>query len=166
MSVRRALLGGLAVLAVLGVSLGSPLGAQAHALRVASSPAADAVLQAAPAQVSITFGEQPDPHISSIQVLDTAGHDHTSGPAQAASGDPRTLVVPVGSLADGVYTVAWRTLSAVDGHRAAGSFAFGVGVSAAQVTAVGGGGAGGSATDTSPPPSALAVAGRWLLYAG
>ena len=31
-------------------------------------------------------------------------------------------------LPDGVYTVAWRTVSAVDGHLATGSFAFGIGV--------------------------------------
>jgi copper transport protein len=166
MSVRRALLGGLALLAVLGVTLGSPLGARAHALRVASSPDADALLQAPPTQVSITFGEQPDPRISSIQVLDTGGHDHTSGRVQSAPGDARTLVVPVGKLADGVYTVAWRTLSAVDGHRAAGSFAFGAGVSAAQLAGASAGAQGGSVTDTSPPPSPLAVAGRWLLFAG
>lgn len=163
---RRALLGGLALAAALGFVLGSPLSARAHALRISSSPDADALLQAPPTQVTITFGEQPDAHNSSIQVLDTGGHDHTTGPVGAVPGDPRTLAVPLGKLPDGVYTVAWRTLSAVDGHRAAGSFAFGVGVSAAQLQGAGSSSQGGSVTDTSPPPSALAVSGRWLLYAG
>ena len=163
---RRALLGGLALLAALGFALSSPLSARAHALRISSSPDADAILPAPPTQVTITFGEHPDPDNSSIQVLDTGGHDHTSGPLQVAPGDPRTLVVPLGKLPNGVFTVAWRTLSAVDGHRAAGSFAFGVGVSAAQLAGVGATSQGSSVTDTSPAPSALAVSGRWVLYAG
>jgi copper transport protein len=62
----------------------------------------------------------------------------------------------------GTYTVSWRTVSAVDGHPTAGTFAFGVGVGAAtlppaQVVA---------AARGTPPPSPLAVAGRWAYYWG
>jgi len=162
---RRLLLASVAAVLALGGVVGLPRVASAHALRIASSPNADAVLASAPTQVSITFDERPDPDQSTIQVLDASGHDHTTGPVHTAPNDTETLIVPVGKLADGVYTVAWRTLSAVDGHRAAGSFAFGVGVSQGQLAAVGGGGKT-SVTDTSPPPSPLGVAGRWLLYIG
>ncbi len=165
MGARRAVRAGIGLLLATVTVVALPLGASAHALRLSSSPDADALLTVAPAQVSITFGEQPDPRLSTVAVLDTAGRDHAAGPAAAAPDDSRTLVTPVGKLADGVYTVAWRTLSTVDGHRAAGSFAFGVGVDQSQLASLGGG-SGGGATDSSPPPSVVAVVGRWLLYVG
>ena len=70
--------------------------AGAHALRVSSSPDAGAVLQTAPSVVTVTFGEPPDPHLSRLRVLDSAGHDETTGsdrdrpwPGAVASGPCR-----------------------------------------------------------------------------
>ena len=113
--------------------------------------------------VTITFGEAPDPTLSSIKVFDQAGASVVSGPTATATGDPKRLTVPLRSLSAGFYTVAWRTVSAVDGHLATGSFAFAVGGAAlpsmppgmvmpAGTTAVG--------------PSIVAIAGRWLLFIG
>jgi copper transport protein len=134
--------------------------AAAHALAVSSDPPAGSTLVHAPAVVTVTFGEQPDPALSSLRVLDSAGGDHTNGKSEPVAGQPLSLRVAVGALGKGVYTVAWRTLSKVDGHLAAGTFAFGVGVAPTGVAAS----AGFSAR--SPAPSPAAVAGRWLLYAG
>jgi putative copper export protein/methionine-rich copper-binding protein CopC len=151
----RALVAGVVVLAA-AVALAAP--ASAHALAVSSTPAAGADLARPPKQVVVTFGEMPDPKLSHLRVLDGSGHDHAVGPTTAVSGHPVELEVNVGPLTDGVYTVAWTTVSSVDGHLAGGSFAFGIGAqpSSAATTS--------TATAQSPPLSA--TVGRWLLYAG
>ena len=75
-------------------------------------------------------------------------------------GDKLSLrVVPATPLADGTYTVNWRAVSAVDGHVESGAFAFGIGRPAGGAVVV-------ELLHTSPWASALAAAGRWLLYGG
>src|SRR4029079_1618555 len=115
-----------------------------------------------PTAVTLAFGERPDPGLSSIKVLDTAGANHATGAVEAVAGQPLQLRVAVQPLADGVYTVSWRTLSAVDGHSAAGAFSFGIGVAppasgpaSATVTPAGLAGA-----------SPAAAVARILLYVG
>ena len=152
---RRALL----VALVLGAGLAFPWGAMAHALLIASDPAAGATLGTPPTTVSLTFGEAPDPRLTTIKVLDAAGHDQAAGPVEPVAGRPEQLRVPLKPLSDGIYTVAWRTVSAVDGHLAAGSFAFGVGVAPPSPTGAGQGSA-------SPSASVVATIARWLLYLG
>jgi copper transport protein len=133
--------------------------AAAHALPQSSDPAAGATLKAAPSSVTVVFGETPDPNLSVLRVLDSSGQDHTTGKTHASLSDPRVLTVAVGKLGDGVYTVSWRTVSRVDGHLAAGTFAFGVGVAPSAVAGTG-------FSSKTPNPSPLSVAARWLLYAG
>ena len=146
---------------VLGGLLALPQGLVAHSLLQSSDPAAGSTVAMAPSAVSLTFGEAPDPKLSSVKVLDAGSNTVSSGPAVAVPGSPNELRVPVESIPDGVYTVAWRTVSAVDGHSAAGSFAFGVGV------APGAGAAGGSsATATSLSGSVAGSLARFLLYVG
>ncbi len=137
--------------------------ASAHALPQSSVPSPGAQLAQAPTQVSIVFGERPDPKLSSIKVLDSTGTAVTSGPTVVAAGNADELVVPLNPLPEGVYTVAWRTVSAVDGHIASGSFAFGVGGAAPPAPAAG---AGQGASTSSAGPSPFAIASRWLLYLG
>ena len=139
--------------------------AAAHALPQSSDPSPGANLATPPTAVTITFGERPDPKLSSIKVLDTAGHIVSSGPAVPVAADPNQLTVPLSALGTGVYTVAWRTVSAVDGHLASGSFAFGVGTAAptASQGAVAGPSAG---AETPNGPSAGAIVTRWLLFLG
>jgi copper transport protein len=150
------LLGLLATLALPGIVLG-------HALPQSSVPSAGSTLTTPPNQVSIVFGERPDPNLSTIKVLDTTGRLVTSGPTSPLAGNPLELAVPLKpDLPDGVYTVAWRTVSAVDGHLASGSFAFGIGVAP---PAAGSASAAASLT-TSAGPTASAIIGRWLLYLG
>ena len=122
--------------------------------------------------MTITFGERPDPKLSTIKVLDTSGKVVSTGPSTAVSGDPLKLTVPLQLLPSGVYTVAWRTVSAVDGHLATGSFAFGVGTApptAAAGTTAGSGAtpaSGGSSTGSVSGPSTAAILGRWFLFVG
>jgi copper transport protein len=154
--------GALAILAIATVAALAlaPRDAAAHALLLSSKPAAGTTVGTSPTTIELTFGETPDPKLSTAKVLDASGSNHAGGPAVAAPGKPATLDVPVGTLADGVYTVTWRTVSSVDGHVAAGSFAFGVGV---PVTATG---PASQNQGGSPSGSLLADAARWLLYLG
>src|SRR5579859_6459257 len=133
----------------------------AHAPPQASDPSPGADLASAPGRVSITFGERPDPTLSTIRVLDTHGASVTAGPTTADPADPLRLSIPLAPLPNGVYTVAWRTVSAVDGHLATGSFAFGVGA-APPPPGTGAASSGSAVVGASP----AAVAGRWLLYLG
>ena len=75
-----------------------------------------------------------------------------------------TLSVPVGPLPDGVYTVAWRTVSAADGHTAAGSFAFSVGASAPVPS--GPPVAGAASSQGGSTVSSISILARWFFYLG
>jgi copper transport protein len=151
----------LAVLLVLGGALALPQGVVGHALLIASDPGAGATLGVAPTAVSLTFGEAPDLKLTTVRVLDSTGHDQAAGPIEGVVGQPNQVRVSLKPLSDGVFTVAWRTVSTVDGHVAAGSFAFGVGIPPPSPSAgsVGGG-------TSSPTGSATATIARWLFYLG
>lgn len=151
----------IAVLLSLTGLLSAGIAADAHALARSSTPADGANLDHAPTQVSITFTERPDPRLSAIHVLDVGGRRLETGGVRVVPGDPSTLTVPLPSLPNGVYTVTWSTVSAVDGHRAGGFFAFGVGASP-----TGSKPPAGAATPSTPPPSPLSIAGRWVYYVG
>jgi copper transport protein len=145
-----------ALLAGAGVLLTAP-GAGAHALLRESDPVDGAQLTEAPGRVSVTFTEAPEPSLSTVEVLDAAGGTVSEGAARPSGAT--TLIVPLGDVDQGVYTVAWRVVSRVDGHATAGAYAFGVGVSpeGARVpgTRVG-----------TPPVSGVEIAGRWLFLGG
>ncbi len=147
------------VLALSAIAVGSA-SVSAHALLASSDPAANTVVPTAPTVVTLTFTEPPDARLSSIQVLDAAGVSQTSGPAVAGAPGSNTLAVPVDSLEDGVYTVAWRTVSAADGHAIAGSFAFSVGANTPPPAGAGTASAGTSSV------SAASVLARAVMYLG
>ena len=157
----------LVAVALLLVGLAGGLRAQpalAHALLSSSDPAANATLATAPTAVTLTFTETPDPRLSSVQVLDASGASRATGPAVPVAAGSPILRVPLGSLPDGVYTVAWRTVSATDGHAAAGSFAFSVGASSPATSLAPAVGA--QASQGSSAVSTASIVSRWLLYLG
>ena len=140
-----------------------PAAAAAHSALESSDPAADSSVPISPRQIVLTFSEAPDVKLSLVRVIDARGAAVPGVTApEAVPGDKQSLAVtPSDPLADGVYTVNWRAVSSVDGHVESGAFAFGVGEKPAPGSAV--------VVDlrhTSPWASALAVVGRWLLYAG
>ncbi len=110
----------------------------AHALLSSSSPAAGASLAHSPRQLELAFTETPDPALSSIELLSAAERPVAGlSPARPVPGRPTTLVVVLARpLAAGVYTVRWRSVSAIDGHVAGSSYAFGVGTAAPAGAAV------------------------------
>ncbi len=149
----------LALVALAGV-VAWPGAVSAHALLRSSQPAAGATLGSAPEAISLTFSETPDLRLTSVKVLDSAGRDYVDGALSALADPPDSVTAPIGVLGDGVYIVSWRTVSSVDGHISAGSFAFGVGV--APPTEPPGTPPVGEGEEGSP----LAIAARWLLYLG
>ena len=134
--------------------------AAAHALLTSSRPAAGATLASGPRRLELTFSETPDPALSSIELLGPTGRFVGLSAPRPLPGRPATLVVTLlRPLAAGVYTVQWRSVSAIDGHVAESSYAFGVGAAAPA----------GAAAPTPSTPRALLAwqsAGRWLLFVG
>jgi copper transport protein len=153
----------VAVLALAGVAvLASP--ADAHALLERSSPAAGASLARAPRVLLMFFTEAPDPSLSTVSLLNSAGQTVPgTGKPAAAPRDAQELQATLPRLARGVYTVNWRTVSKVDGHITSGSFAFGIGARPPSGAAAAHATNSGSASSGS---GLAAAAGRWLLYWG
>src|SRR5215467_169751 len=160
-SLRAALL--VAVLALAGVGvLASP--ASAHALLKRSVPAAGASLPHAPHEMLLVFTEAPEPSLSPVSLLDSSGQTVPGvGKPTVVAGNAEEMRVSLPRLADGVYTVNWRTVSKVDGHVTGGSFAFGIGVQPPSGAAAARASNSGSVGST---PSPAAAAGLWLLYWG
>jgi methionine-rich copper-binding protein CopC len=131
--------------------------AQAHAVLKSSEPAAGSELQTSPSSVLLTFTEDTDPALSFVHVLNQKGTNVEMGGARAVRGNAAALIVGVGTLPRGVYTVSWRVVSRDDGHVTAGAFAFGVGVSPAGALLP---------SAKTPSPSVLSVLSRWIFYSG
>jgi copper transport protein len=153
--------GRLAVLAaVAGVwLLATGPAAAAHGSLQSSEPAGGSSLERAPAAVTLRFSERPDPDLSTVRVLDSGGRVVAGGPARPVAGRPLELQVPMAGLPAGGYTVSWRIVSAVDGHRTDGVFAFGVGAASAPRLPA-------AEVRDGEGPAPLAVAGRWAWYWG
>ena len=119
-----------AVLAVIGVFLALlwlPQAALAHANLARAVPAPNSVLDAAPDQVVIWFTEPIEPKLSEIRVLDSLGSRVDDGSSFVDPNDATAMSVGLEAIPDGVYTVAWKNVSTVDGHRVRGAFVFSVG---------------------------------------
>lgn len=154
----------LAVLALLAApALPGASGGQvlAHAHLVASSPGAGSSIQSPPDELRLVFSEPLEERLTSLDLSDESGTLLLDRVGKVDSEDPFALVVDgadLGQLADGVYTVRWRTLSTGDGHPAEGTFSFGIGAEPAPGTSA----IGIIHADT----SLVEVIGRWLTYLG
>ena len=104
-----------------------PTVASAHANLASSDPAANSELEDPPARVIIWFTEPIEPSLSEIRVLDSAGKQVDRGDSVVDDLNPLVMSVGLGDVPDGTYTVAWKNVSTVDGHRVRGSFVFAVG---------------------------------------
>ncbi|KOU10856.1 transport integral membrane protein [Streptomyces sp. NRRL F-4711] len=101
--------------------------ASAHAALDGTDPGDGAVLERAPAHVTLTFSESVGLRDDSFRVLDPGGHRVRTGEAGRADGRADTARVALpGGLGEGTYTVAWRVVSA-DSHPVSGAFTFSVG---------------------------------------
>ena len=100
---------------------------QAHAMLMRSVPDANASLASAPSLVELYFSEGIDPRLSKITVLDASGARVDAGDVRLDPQDATHILVSLKPLVDGVYTVAWKAISATDGHQTSGSYPFAVG---------------------------------------
>ena len=104
-----------------------PAHASAHANLVSSDPSANTELDTAPSRVIIWFTEPIESAFSEIRVLDAAGRQVDEGDSTVDNLNPLVMSVGLRNVPDGAYTVAWKNVSTVDGHRVRGSFVFAVG---------------------------------------
>jgi methionine-rich copper-binding protein CopC len=124
------------VLLVVGLMLLTPTVALAHAYLDHADPAPGSTLVQAPAQLRLTFSEDVDPTFSQIRVLNAQRAGVDRGDSRIAPDDPHALMVSLqDGLPDGVYSVAWRTLSADDGHSVSGAYTLTVGAAASSTLA-------------------------------
>ena len=114
-----------AALAGAALLLGSGT-ASAHALLSRSDPPINAALRESPGAVTLFMTEPLERGYSSVQVLDAGGRRRDVGGTEFSDANPTQMRVNVLRLDPGIYTVAWRTLSKIDGHTWNGSYTFSV----------------------------------------
>ena len=99
----------------------------AHANLLNSSPSASEELDTPPERVIIWFTEPVVPIFSAISVLDVTGAEMTVGDVVFDETEPTAMWIQLGDIQVGTYTVVWRNVSSVDGHKATGAFLFAYG---------------------------------------
>lgn len=118
---------GLAAALAIAVLTASVQVVEAHANLVRSTPTANSVLDESPQRVIIWFTEPLEERFSTIEVLNSRGERVDSGDSIVDANDATVMSVGLPPLTNGTYTVAWRNLSTVDGHRIRSVFVFSVG---------------------------------------
>ncbi len=121
----RIVAGLLVVLAV--VAALRPASARAHANLVQSDPPAQAVLPRAPERVVLTFSEDVVPAEIEVVVLNAQRQRVDLGDAALVPGTKNAVAVSLDRVGNGVFTVQWKMVSAVDGHLTRGLVPFTVG---------------------------------------
>ncbi|MDQ6837991.1 MAG: copper resistance protein CopC/CopD, partial [Actinomycetota bacterium] len=129
--------------------------ASAHAFLVSSDPAQGARLARAPTAIIMTFSE----HVASSGTTVTVGVVGRPRPLPATlrhTAGSNVVHVALSGGPNGVYVIAWRTVSADDGHISEGEFAFAIGNVAGAVPRAAQGG-------TSPDPVRVAATVLFLF---
>jgi copper transport protein len=131
--------------------------ATAHAVLLRSIPPPGQSLARPPEKVQLLFSEPIHAAFSRVEVLDSARQPVDQGDGGVDPNDDHQLVVSLKpDLADGIYTVSWRSLSTIDVHPDEGQYALYVGVpvpTGASSTRTG--------QITATPETTL---GRWWFY--
>ncbi|MBL8119250.1 MAG: copper resistance protein CopC, partial [Anaerolineae bacterium] len=125
----------------------------AHANLQRAEPGPNAVLQISPPEIRLWFTEPLEPQFSRIILRDSDGNVLNTPASFVDPVDAFQMALQPGELPDGLYTVAWRALSAADGHPSMGSYPFVIG-DASLLT-----GAAATGDDTIPVDG---TAVRWL----
>jgi copper transport protein len=107
----------------------------AHAILLTSAPAPSAVLDQPPTEIALFFNEFVDTVFGRIRILDSSGNVvQTVKPIHDAS-NKSVVRAPISPLEPGTYVVIWRVASA-DSHPVQGSFAFQIGNTSTDVSAI------------------------------
>ena len=135
---------------------GAPV-ASAHAVLLRATPPGGQTLSQSPDQVQLLFSEPLDPEFSRVQVVDAAGARVDLDDSQLDPNNDRLLSVSLSpGLGDGIYTVLWRNLSAVDVHPDEGEYRLFVGVPVVSESSLQTG-----LQNTATPETTI---GRWWFY--
>ncbi|GGD94217.1 copper resistance protein C [Aureimonas endophytica] len=137
-------------LVLLVVAFSAP--AFAHATLIGSEPADDAVVEQAPARLSLRFSEPVTPLVLRLVAPNGAS---TVVRAEEADGAVLTIAAPP-AMARGTHALTYRIVSA-DGHPVGGTLLFSIGASS---------GAPGRAQGLDWPVTVFVFASRLLLYLG
>lgn len=132
-------------------------GVSAHANQLRAIPAPNDELEVAPERVIIWFTEPIEPRFSEISVLNSAGAEMTAGDTVFDVTEPQAMWRALEPLERGTYTVVWRNVSTIDGHRVVGSYLFAVGEPLGTGTVV-------EATDQPLVQSPTDPFIRWVAY--
>jgi len=146
------------LLAVAGTLLAGAAPASAHAALTGSDPRQGAVVDKAPAKVSLTFSEPIAVSDDAVRVLDPKGERVDRGEVSNPEGTTYTVRLLSG-LPDGTYTVTYQVVSA-DSHPVTGAFTFSIGAPSETTVS-----ASAQASDEGPV-GWLYGAGRYVSYAG
>ncbi|GGQ74138.1 transport integral membrane protein [Streptomyces ruber] len=152
----RALL--LLFAAVTGGLLAGAGPVSAHAALTGSDPQQGAVVDTAPAQVSLTFSEAVALSDGSVRVYDPKGEQVDTGTTTDLGGNTYAVKLHAG-LPDGTFTVTYQVVSA-DSHPVSGAFTFSVGAPSETTVTVSGQEAGGGLV------GGLYDVARYAAYAG
>ncbi|MFF5106262.1 copper resistance CopC/CopD family protein [Streptomyces sp. NPDC000134] len=132
--------------------------AAAHAALTGSDPRQGAVVDRAPARVSLTFSESVSVADDALRVLDPRGKRVDRGDPSNVSGTTYGVSLHSG-LPDGTYTVTYQVVSA-DSHPVSGAFTFSIGAPSETSVPAGGEAAGGGSVGW------LYGFARYVAYAG
>jgi copper transport protein len=100
--------------------------AAAHAELLTSDPPPGAVLDAAPAHVTLTFNEPVEISLGAIRVFDGTGRSVDIGATRHPGGRGAAVEVDLPKLSNGSYVVDWRVVSS-DSHPVHAAFTFQIG---------------------------------------
>ncbi|MGP3921054.1 copper resistance CopC/CopD family protein [Nonomuraea sp. 10N515B] len=129
-----------------------PMAAQAHAVLLFTTPAADGAVPSSPASLSLVFSEPVSPAAEPLVLVGERG-DQARVAQPRMSGGGRAMTARVlTNLAPQLYTVTW-TVTSSDGDAMTGRFTFAVGAHAPPASLAAG----------SPSVGWTTIA-RWLLF--
>lgn len=143
----------ITMLVVLAAAWLVPVQAQAHAVLLGSTPAAEQQLERSPPELILNFNENVGP--IHFRVLDLAG-DEVGAPGEIRTEGNNVLLPLNDTLENGTYVVTWRVVSA-DTHPVGGSYLFSVGEPLAAGAQV--------AVDEANAWTAVVFVNRLVLYA-
>ncbi len=127
-SIRTRFLFGLVVLASMFALVALPAeSVDAHANQINSIPAPKSELETSPDRIIVWYSEPIEESFSVITVLNSAAERVDLDDSARDPSEPSAMSVGLPPLENGTYTVVWKNLSAVDGHKVIGSFVFAVG---------------------------------------
>jgi methionine-rich copper-binding protein CopC len=107
---------------LIGLCVGVPATANAHAFLDHANPPVGAVVARAPAEVRLWFTERIEPRFSRLEVTAAGGgRIAAGGVVDRQQADQMSLRLP--ALKPGRYQVKWRVIS-VDTHETEGDFGF------------------------------------------